>query len=57
MLARLKTESSVGQKLDHHRHIVKLVSPYRKEQGHINILTFPVAVYDLGQFLDSLETY
>lgn len=54
-LERLKAESSVGQKLDRHRHI-KLVGTYWKERNHLNILTFPVAVCDLGFFLDSLET-
>ena len=48
----MKAESAIGQKLDSHRHIIKLVGTYWKGPYHLNILTFPVATCDLGHFLD-----
>ena len=50
-----KKESSIGQKLDRHRHIIKLVGSYSKGPQQYNILFFPVAVCDLGRLLDCWE--
>ena len=51
-LQLLKTESAVGQRLDSHKHIIKLIGTYWKAANHFNIITFPVAICDLGHCLD-----
>ena len=57
-LAALKSEVEAIQKLESHRHIVKLVGSYTTsyhEEETLHILMFPVAHCDLDVFLNSLE--
>lgn len=54
----IKRETSIGKKVDGHRHIVRLVGTYQSSSygnDFRHILTFPVAVCDLQQFLDDSD--
>lgn len=54
----IKSEVEAVQKLEGHRHIVKLVGSYVARyhgEDTLYILTFPVAECDLHRFLNSLE--
>ena len=58
-LASLKSEINAIQKLEDHRHIVRLMGSYiTSDHGGetLHILTFPVADCDLHRFLDCMET-
>ena len=59
-------EGAIAERLEHHRHIVRLVGTYWKNYnpsdpssdpstGEFHILTFPVATCDLGQLLSDCE--
>lgn len=58
----IRQEGSIGQSLDSHRHIIKLVGTFWESSDDplrctFNILTFPVAVCDLEQMLEDCEEF
>ncbi len=54
-LDELREEAKIMEKMDH-RHIVTLIGTYTHEDNRfLNILTYPVAVCDLEQFMDDFE--
>lgn len=53
-LEKLREEAEIMDKL-RHRHIVELVGSYTQGGNLLYLLTYPVAVCDLHQFLDDVE--
>lgn len=58
----IRQEGSIGQRLDSHRHIIKLLGTFWEagddpNRCTFNILTFPVAVRDLEQMLEDCEEF
>ena len=58
----IRQEGSIGQSLDSHRHIIKLIGTFWEASDDpfrctFNILTFPVAVCDLEQMLVDCEEF